>query len=54
MIDTFALFANPAGEAKAEEFPDLLHPNATGYVKWTAALQPIFEKLKLSEPAAGK
>jgi len=32
---------------QAEEFPDLLHPNAVGYLKWSAALRPIFETLAL-------
>jgi lysophospholipase L1-like esterase len=41
LIQTWMLFANPEGDAKPEEFPDLLHPNATGYNKWAAALRPI-------------
>lgn len=41
LIQTWMLFANPEGDAKPEEFPDLLHPNATGYKKWAAALLPI-------------
>ena len=44
-VDTFALFANTQGDAKPEEFPDLLHPNAAGYLKWTAALRPALEHL---------
>jgi lysophospholipase L1-like esterase len=40
-VDTWLLFANAEGDAKPEEFPDLLHPNATGYAKWAAALRPI-------------
>lgn len=47
--DTFAPFANEHGEAKKEEFPDLLHPNAAGYAKWTEALQPILKKLNLGQ-----
>ncbi len=43
VLDTFALFANARGEAKPEEFPDLLHPNRTGYAKWAAALRPVLE-----------
>jgi lysophospholipase L1-like esterase/poly(3-hydroxybutyrate) depolymerase len=46
-VDTFTLFANPKGEAKPEEFPDLLHPNASGYAKWKAALELVFARLKL-------
>jgi lysophospholipase L1-like esterase len=41
LIDTWMLFANSEGDAKKEEFPDLLHPNAVGYSKWAAALRPI-------------
>jgi lysophospholipase L1-like esterase len=43
--DTWSIFADANGEAKAEEFPDLLHPNAAGYAKWKAALDPILAKL---------
>ncbi len=46
-VDTFALFANAQGDAKPEEFPDLLHPNNAGYLKWTAALRPALEHLGL-------
>ena len=41
VIDTWTLFANEEGDAKQEEFPDLLHPNKDGYEKWAAALTPI-------------
>jgi lysophospholipase L1-like esterase len=44
-LDTWTLFANARGDAKPEEFPDLLHPNSTGYAKWTAALRTIFATL---------
>lgn len=40
-LDTWALFADENGNAKKEEFPDLLHPNQIGYSKWAAALRPI-------------
>lgn len=46
--DTWTLFANEQGDAKKEEFPDLLHLNAAGYAKWAEALRPIFAKLKLA------
>jgi lysophospholipase L1-like esterase len=39
--DTWSIFADAHGNAKVEEFPDLLHPNAAGYAKWKAALDPI-------------
>ena len=45
--DTWSVFASEQGDAKQEEFPDLLHPNAAGYAKWKAALEPIFGKLNL-------
>ncbi|KAB2671407.1 MAG: DUF1080 domain-containing protein [Verrucomicrobia bacterium] len=44
-IETWKLFANAAGDAKPEEFPDLLHPNAVGYAKWAAALRPVLATL---------
>jgi lysophospholipase L1-like esterase len=47
VLDTWSLFANAVGDAKAEEFPDLLHPNAAGYLKWYAALRPVMETLGL-------
>ena len=50
--DTYSLFADANGDAKKEEFPDLLHPNATGYAKWVAALKPILAKLKLPASSA--
>lgn len=41
VLDTWKLFANAEGDARKEEFPDLLHPNKAGYAKWAAALRPI-------------
>ncbi len=41
LINTWKLFADSNGNAKVSEFPDLLHPNKTGYDKWAAALRPI-------------
>jgi lysophospholipase L1-like esterase len=46
-LDTHALFANAQGDARLEEFPDLLHPNALGYAKWAAALRPVLEQTGL-------
>ncbi|HSB61763.1 MAG TPA: family 16 glycoside hydrolase, partial [Vicinamibacteria bacterium] len=48
-LETWPLFADPNGDARAREFPDLLHPNEVGYAKWAAALRPIFATLGLSE-----
>lgn len=47
--DTYSIFADAQGNAKPAEFPDLLHPNAAGYAKWTQALRPIFAKLRLRQ-----
>ena len=48
VLDTWSLFANPHGDAKDEEMPDLLHPNILGYAKWAAALRPILETVGLA------
>jgi lysophospholipase L1-like esterase len=45
VLDTWTLFANQDGDAKQEEFPDLLHPNAAGYAKWQSALRPVLATL---------
>ena len=52
VVDTWTLFANEAGNARLEEFPDLLHPNAVGYAKWKGAIWPIFATLGLAETEA--
>ncbi|MCA9136720.1 MAG: DUF1080 domain-containing protein [Planctomycetales bacterium] len=49
VVDTWTLFADENGDAKKEEFPDLLHPNPIGYQKWEAALRPVFATLGLIE-----
>jgi lysophospholipase L1-like esterase len=49
ILDTYTLFANAKGDAKPEEFPDLLHPNDIGYDKWHNALIPLFATLGLTE-----
>ena len=41
VLDTWLLFADANGDAKKAEFPDLLHPNQSGYSKWAAALRPL-------------
>lgn len=48
-IETWTLFADTQGDAKKEEFPDLLHPNKAGYAKWAAALRPILATLDFME-----
>lgn len=49
LVETWTLFADTAGDAKKEEFPDLLHPNQTGYAKWAAAIQPILATMGFIE-----
>jgi lysophospholipase L1-like esterase len=49
LLDTWTLFADPEGNARPEEFPDLLHPNRVGYAKWAAALRPILARLDFVE-----
>ncbi|MFV0446034.1 MAG: GDSL-type esterase/lipase family protein [Planctomycetaceae bacterium] len=49
VLDTWTLFANTEGDARPEEFPDLLHPNAVGYAKWSSALRPILATLGFLE-----
>jgi lysophospholipase L1-like esterase len=49
VVDTWSLFADAEGDARKEEFPDLLHPNKAGYAKWAAALQPILATLRFVE-----
>jgi lysophospholipase L1-like esterase len=49
VVDTWTLFANAEGDAKKEEFPDLLHPNDAGYAKWAAGLRPVLATLGFLE-----
>jgi lysophospholipase L1-like esterase len=49
LLDTWSLFANAQGDAPADLFPDLLHPNAAGYAKWSAALRPVLATLGFME-----
>jgi len=50
LVDTWTVFADATGNAKKEEFPDLLHPNAAGYKKWADSLKPVLAQLKLTGP----
>lgn len=43
LVDTWTPFADESGNAKREEFPDLLHPNAKGYAKWEQILRPALQ-----------
>ena len=49
LIETWTLFADAQGDAKPEEFPDVLHPNQIGYAKWAAALRPVLATLGFLE-----
>ena len=46
--DTWSIYADKNGGCPKDEFPDLIHPNATGYAKWAAALKPIFARINPS------
>jgi hypothetical protein len=52
-VDTWSVFADAGGNARASEFPDLLHPNDAGYAKWAAALRPVFARLRLAASEGG-
>lgn len=52
VLDTYTLFANAEGDARAEYFPDLLHLNASGYTRWAAALRPLFATAGFLDTAA--
>jgi beta-glucosidase len=47
VCDTFSIFDDGKGSCKKDEFPDMLHPNKAGYAKWKAALDAVFQQLKL-------
>lgn len=49
VLDTWTLFATASGDADPKWFPDLLHLNAEGYDRWSAALRPLFATLGLLE-----
>jgi lysophospholipase L1-like esterase len=49
LVETYPLFANASGDAKKEEFPDLLHPNKAGYARWASAIRPVLATLGFVE-----
>jgi lysophospholipase L1-like esterase len=52
VIDSWTLFADANGDARSEDFKDLLHLNDEGYRKWAAALRPILATLGFCESEA--
>lgn len=48
-VETWPLLADAHGDALPELFPDLLHLNLAGYLRWAAGLRPIFATLGLLE-----
>ena len=50
VLDTWSIFANEQGDAKKEEFPDLLHPNKAGYAKWAEVLRPALASTVAAHP----
>ncbi|HEX3627637.1 MAG TPA: GDSL-type esterase/lipase family protein [Verrucomicrobiae bacterium] len=53
LCDTWSIYAQADGDCPQDEFPDLLHPNASGYAKWIAALKPLLAKLNLTTTGQG-
>ena len=47
VLDTWQPFADNNGNARVNEFPDLLHPNLSGYQKWAEILRPAMQELGL-------
>lgn len=45
-VDTWNLFADQQGDAKLEEFDDLVHPNQAGYSKWSRMLTPYLTRFR--------
>jgi lysophospholipase L1-like esterase len=52
VMETWRLFADADGNARKAEFPDLLHPNKTGYGMWASAIRPILATAGLLETEA--
>jgi hypothetical protein len=52
LVETWLPFADAQGDARKAEFPDLLHPNKTGYAKWAAAIRPVLATLGFVETDA--
>ncbi len=50
-LDTHKLFAGEDQNAREAQFPDLLHPNQSGYDEFGKALSVVFGSLGLIEPS---
>ena len=51
LVETWAPYAGPDGNARLRDMPDLLHPNQAGYEIWRAALLPVLQAKGLVPPA---
>lgn len=54
VVDTWSPFADAQGDARREEFPDLLHPNALGYAQWARILRPALRQAGLLTDASAR
>ena len=45
VADSWSALANTDGVAQSDDFPDLTHPNESGYAKLGKCLQPILERI---------
>jgi lysophospholipase L1-like esterase len=54
LLATWALFADEQGDARASEFPDLLHPNKAGYEKWASLLRPALADALFADAGADR
>jgi lysophospholipase L1-like esterase len=46
VADAWSALANTNGVAQSDDFPDLAHPNESGYTKLGKCLRPILEKIE--------
>ena len=53
-LDAHAMSLRPNGAADPTLFKDGVHPNATGYARWSAALLPKLDALRALRTASGR
>jgi beta-glucosidase len=53
VADTWSALANTNGVAQSDDFPDLAHPNESGYAKLGKYLQPILESILKKHDGVG-